>query len=401
MLKTFQKIVKQIQGLPEREFQTGRTQEQALEHIHSIRSGSGNKEQLYSYLYSHDPDIRRTAAQALKDTWQGARNAADTQIMSMCLADTSAIEQVHIRQFVTDWEAQTSLAPGAYWTPVVLAGLVEQGVGAQTTLYALARDRERSVNTKVLALWAIGLIGEQESHLLSEVYTKQANQGMQQAVVQALRFSGPVCVPDLCALLEQEQDEDLCLELALALGWMGSDAVSSLKQLLGSEKRIVREYAGLALLAAADPDGWKLLWPLKASQKNGRLKALINEAIIALRGNAASWEELSSFDGAARLCTEQRILTALNRVDNDLLFIIFVSMLAHVSGQDRVPALQKIIHGTKDDYLMFQADQVLGACGANSELESMLGQGNTFMRTYACLALLASGFPVMQSLARS
>jgi hypothetical protein len=237
--------------------------------------------------------------------------------------------------------------------------------------------------------------------MLADFYAEQANQRVQQAVVQALRFSGPVCVPDLCALLEQEQDEDLCLELALALGWMGTDAVSSLKQLLGSEKRIVREYAGLALLAAADPNGWKLLWPLKASQKDGRLKALINEAIIALRGNAASWEELSSFDGAAQLCTEQRILTALNRVDNELLPIIFVSMLAHVSGQERVPALQEIIHGTKDDHLMFQAGQVLGACGAHTELDAMLGQGNTLIRTYACLALLASRFPVMQSLAQS
>jgi hypothetical protein len=398
MLKTFQKIVKQIQGLPEREFQTGRTQEQALEHIRSIWSGSGNEKQLYSYLYAHDPDIRRTAAQALKDTQQGARNAADTQIMSLSLSDTAAREQVHVRQFVTDWEAQTSLAPGAYWTPVVLAGLVDQGVGAQTALYAVVRDKERSVNTRIMALWAIGLIGEQEGHVLSGVYTGQTNQGMQQAVVRALRFFGPVCVPDLCALLGQEQDEDLCLELALALGWMGSDAVINLKQLFGSEKRIVREYAGLGLLAAADPNGWKLLWPLKASQKDGRLKALINEAIIALRG---TWEELSSFDGAAQLCTEQRILAALNRVDNELLAIIFVSMLAHVSGHKRVSALQKIIHETNDEQTMFQACQVLGACEANSELESMLGQGNTFMRTYACLALLASGFPVMQSLARS
>ncbi|MDZ7759162.1 MAG: hypothetical protein U5L00_02765 [Desulfovermiculus sp.] len=401
MLKSFRKLVKQFQSVPEREFRNGRTKDQTLEYIGSLQEESGKVQELRRHIYAHDPDIRRAAVSALKDLEWESESAADKQLWAMSMGDWPEGDDVSADSLLTAWEAETSLAPGAYWTPVVLAGLTAKGEGAKPGLYPVAQDSNRSMNTRTLALWAIGLIGEQDGQALREVYDQQVNQRIQRSTIQALRFCGPHMASVLRAILEKEEDEELCLELALAWARMGKEVVSGLGDLLGSDKRRLREYTGLAILAAADPQGLSWLSNFKSSDRDGRLKALITEWMIALQGDASTWEELSSPRTASGLCSSERILQGMTRVDNDLLDCILVSQLAHVPGEGAVPVLQEIIRTTDREELIFEACQAMGTLRARAELQAFLDQGNPLIRTYACLALLAAGFPVMQVLAES
>ncbi len=398
-MKTFQRLVKQFQSIPEREFQTGRSKRQMLEHIRSVQDEPKDADRLRTYLYDHDPDIRRAAVQALATlSWQPS-SAADRQIWSLYTEAPADFSDVRASQFLADWEAKTSLAPGAYWTPVVLAGLSSWGTKGQHDLHTLILDRTRSVNTRAVALWGLGLFGGADGRDMRDVYAQKTNLRLQRTVVQSLRFSGSASIPYLTGLLLQEHDADMCMDLALALAWQGRDAVPDLTPLLESESRTVREYAGMALLATAAPEALHAVFGLRSSRDDGRLKSLITEWLIALQGTPSTWNELSSPGEAGRLCAEQRILQAVNRVEDESVITILVSMLAHVPGRAAVPAITEMIRGSDREEFIFQACQILGARQAEAELELMLGQGNTLIRTFACLALLQAGFPVMQVLA--
>ena len=398
MLKIFQRIVKRFQSLPEREFQSGRTQKQILEHIRILRSDPEKIEQLYSYLFAHDPEIRRASAEALHNLNWKPQTAAEKQVFGMSAREVKAAD-IPAAELAVSWEARTSLAPGAYWTAVVLGGLAAAGEDAKPELYALAEEQERSVNTRVLALWAVGLIGEPSGERLQEVYRAQANPRIRKAAVQALRFSGPGSLPAARDLLAEEDDAELCLELALAMGWMGHAAVFVLKELVHSPDRAVREHAGLGLLATADPEACTLLYPFKSSQQDGRLKAMITELLIGMGKNGSTWEELANIKAAAELTAQECILQGLARADNELLVLLMTSMLAHVPEGEAVQALTRIAKTTDREDQLFAACQALGAQGAELALQDLLGQGNPLIRTHACLSLLQSGFPVMRVLA--
>jgi HEAT repeat protein len=234
---------------------------------------------------------------------------------------------------------------------------------------------------------------------MRDVYAQGTNLRLQRSVVHALRFSGSASIPYLIELLHQEHDADMCMDLALALAWQGRDAVPDLTPLLEAESRTVREYAGMALLATAAPQALHAVSGVRSSRDDGRLKALVTEWLIALQGTPSTWHELSSPGEAGRLCAEQRILQALPRAEDESVITILVSMLAHVPGRDAVPAITEMIRGSDREEFIFQACQILGGRQAEAELELMLGQGNTLIRTFACLALLQAGFPVIQVLA--
>jgi hypothetical protein len=401
MLKSFRKLVKQFQLLPEREFRNGRTKEQTLEYLVSLQKESGKIQEIRRHLYAHDPDIRKSAVSALQTLAWEPESASDRQLWSMSKGGKADMSDMPADRFLTAWESETSLAPGAYWTPAVLAGLLELGKRAQPELYTVALDLDRSINTRTLALWAIGLIGEDDGQSLKDVYTNQVNQQIQRSTIQALRFCGPKMGPVLRSILKQEKDEDLCLETCLALARMGKESVSGLGRLLESSKRTVREYAGLAILATADPQGLSLLSAVKSSYRDGRLKALITEWLIALQGDGSTWEELSSPESASGLCSSQQIQQGLVRVDNELLVLVMVSQLVRVPGKGALPVLKDMIQTTDREELVFEACQAMGALQGDTELLDFLGQGNPLIRTYACLALLATGFPVMQALAET
>ena len=401
MLKSFRKLVKQFQSMPEREFRNGRTKDQALEHIACIKHHSGYVQELRAYLYSHDPDIRRAAASALNNLDWSARNEADRLVWGLAADGHPDMDNLSAAGLLSAWEAETSLAPGAYWAPVVLAGLVNGGQRFRPDLYTVAQDHQRSMNTRTLALWSLGIRGEQDGRSLSDLYGQENNHRVQRSTIQALRFCGPEATSVLGDILDQEADEDLCLELALALAGMGQEAVPALRDRLENETRRVREYAGLALLALADPQGLTLLYAIKSSTRDGRLKALVNEWMIAMHGDSSTWEELSTARAAAGLCSRQRIQQAMTRADNQVLDMIFVSQLAHIPGGGSIPVVQDIIRSTDREELVFEACQAMGGLGARLELQAFLGQGNPLVRTYACLALLATGFPVMQALAET
>ncbi|MFP4048971.1 MAG: hypothetical protein ACLFT8_03400 [Desulfovermiculus sp.] len=402
MLKSFRKLVKQFQSLPERDFRHGRTVEQTLEYIASLGQDAGSIQELRRHLYAHDPKIRQAAAQALQARKWSPRSAADTQIFLLSLGSGAEVNTSSASRCLIDWESETSLAPGAYWTPVVLAGLVHKGTQAKPELYGVAAHTGRSLNTRRLALWAIGLIGEQTVWDLYALFEQQNIHQLQQAVIQALYFSGPDAIPAFVSMLSEEKDQELALELALSLSRMGTEAVSELGKLLQNEQRMVRENAGFGLLASADPLGLSWLFSLKASDRDGRLKAVISEWMIGLQAEASTWKELSSPETASALCSPVRILQGLTRTDNELLTSLYLSMLARIPGGDAVPVLREIITTTGSEDILFPACLSLSAQpAAESELRHMLKKGNPLIRTYACLALLKAGFPVMQVLAET
>ena len=398
MLKSFRKLVKKFQSVPERDFQNGRTKEQVIYYLASLGADSSQVEYCVRYLYAHDPDIRQAAVSALKGLDWSAKNAAEMQVWHMHTSDAQATEP-SVEELLQDWEGKTSLAPGAYWTPVVLTGLVQLGENAKPDLYAAVQDTNHGLNARALALWAIGLIGNEPGHYLAEVYRAHINHRVQRAAIQALRFCGPNSLPVLSALLREEKDEDLALEAALAMGWMGKEAVTELEKLLESEKRMVREYAGLGLLASADSQGLAQLFAIKSSSRDGRLKAMITEWMVALGGNASTWQELSTPRSAAELCSAAKIVHGLSRTDSEVLILVCLSMLAHIPDDKAVFAIKELIQNTDQEEVIFQACQTAGAQGADAELQKMLGQGNPLVRTHACLALLKAQIPVMQVLA--
>ncbi|MFO7876988.1 MAG: hypothetical protein R6U55_10460 [Desulfovermiculus sp.] len=402
MLKSFRKLVKQFQSLPEKDFRHGRTREQTLEYIASLGPDAAHTQELRRHLYAHDPDIRRAAAQALQAQKWSPQSAADMQIFLLSIGSGTEVDNLSAKRHLTDWEAETSLAPGAYWTPVVLAGLVHKGAQAKPDLYEIAADRGRSLNTRTLALWAIGLLGEQNVWHLYSLFGQQNIHQLQQAVIQALYFSGPDAIPVLIYMMREEKDQELALELALSVSRMGTEAVSELGELVHDEQRMVREYAGLGLLASADPFGLSRLFSLKTSDRDGHLKAVINEWMIGLQADASTWKELSSPETASALCSPVRILQGLTRTDNELLTSLYLSMLVQVPGGDALPVLREIITTTGSEDILFQACLSLSAQPeAEPELRHMLEKGNPLIRTYACLALLRAGFPVMQVLAET
>ena len=401
-MKSFRKLVKQFQSLPERDFRHGRTREQTLEYIASLGRDEEHIQELRRHLYAHDPDIRRAAAQALQTQKWSPQSAADMQIFLLSLGSGIEVDTFSATRYLTDWETETSLAPGAYWTPVVLAGLVHKGAQAKPDLYEIAADTGRSLNTRTLSLWAVGLIGEQDVWHLYSLFGQQNIQQLQQAVIQALYFSGPDAIPVFISMLREEKDQELALELALSLSRIGTEAVSELGELVHNEQRMVREYAGFGLLASADPLGLSWLFSLKTSDRDGRLKAVINEWMIGLQADSSSWKELSSPETASALCSPARILQGLTRTDNELLMSLYLPMLGRVPGGNAVPVLREIITTTGSEDILFQACLSLSAQPeAEPELRHMLGKGNPLIRTYACLTLLRTGFPVMQVLAET
>jgi hypothetical protein len=402
MLKSFRKLVKQFQSLPERDFRHGRTEGQTLEYIASLGRDAGSIQELRRHLYAHDPEIRRAAAQALQAHKWSPQSAADTQVFMMSLGSESLVETFSATRYLTDWETETSLAPGAYWTPVVLTGLARKGAQAKPDLHKISADTGRSLNTRRLALWAIGLIGEHDVWRLYSLFEQQNIHQLQQAVIQALYFSGPDAIPAVVSMLSEEKDQELALELALSLSRMGTEAVSELGELMHNEQRMVREYAGFGLLASADPIGLSWLFSLKTSDRDGRLKAVITEWMIGLQADASTWKELSSPEAASALCSPARILQGLTRTDNELLTSLYLSMLGRIPGGDALPVLREIITTTGSEDILFQACLSLSAQPeAETELQHMLKKGNPLIRTYACLALLKTEFPVMQVLAKT
>lgn len=401
-MKSFRKLVKQFQSLPERDFRHGRTREQTLEYIASLGRDAEHIQELRRHLYAHDPEIRQAAAQALQARKWSPRSAADMQIFLLSIGSGAEVNTFSATRCLIDWETETSLAPGAYWAPVVLSGLVHKGAQAKPDLYEVAADTGRSLNTRRLALWAVGLIGEQDVRHLHSLFGQQNIHQLQQAVIQALYFSGPDAIPALVSMLSAEKDQELALELALSLSRMGTEAVSELGELVHNEQRMVRENAGFGLLASADPMGLSWLFALKTSDRDGRLKAVINEWMIGLQADASKWKELSSPEAASALCSPARILQGLTRTDNELLTSLYLSMLGRIPGRDALPVLREIITTTGSEDILFQACLSLSAQpAAESELQHMLKKGNPLIRTYACLALLKTGFPVMQVLAET
>ncbi|MFO7801228.1 MAG: hypothetical protein R6V55_02900 [Desulfovermiculus sp.] len=398
MLKSFRKLVKKFQSVPERDFQNGRTKEQVIYYLASLGADSSQVEYCVRYLYAHDPDIRQAAVSALKGMDWSAKSAAEMQVWNMYTSGGQTTEP-SVEELLQDWEGKTSLAPGAYWTPVVLTGLVQLGEKAKPDLYAAVQDASHGLNARALALWAIGLLEKQPGQYLADVYRAHINHRVQRAAIQALRFCGPDSLPVLGALLREEKDEDLILETALAMGWMGKAAVAELVKLLDSEKRMVREYAGLGLLASADSQGVTQLLAFKSSSRDGRLKAMITEWMVALGGDASTWKELSTPRSAAELCSADNIVYGLARTDNEVLVLVCLSMLAHMPDDKAVSYILELIRNTDQEEVIFQACQTAGAQGADSELKKMLGQGNPLLRTHACLALLKAQIPVMQVLA--
>ena len=406
MLKTFRKLVKQFQSIPEREFRDGRTLEQSLAYLQDLGHSPGQQEEVRRYLYAHQPDLRQEAARILRSTGWQPEHQADRHLLAMASGQWPEIVWLQADPLLRAWESEVSLASGAYWTPVVFSALCAMDPSAAASdLKALLQEQGRSQNTKSLALWCLGRNQAAGPEELVALYQHEANQQVQRAVIQALRLFGTGSVSALTGLLGREGDEELCLELALALAWLGEAAVPGLTSLLASESRLVREYAGLGLLGTANPQGISCMHHLKSSGRDGRLKALINEFMAGMQGDVSTWGELFSPDKVSELLSSMRLIQAMATQDDEPLLRVMLGMLTHRPSPEVVTYALSIMQEADAEDMIFEAAMVLGACcsefqEARAGLESLV-QGNPLLRTYATLALITAGIPVMPVLAKS
>jgi hypothetical protein len=375
-----------------------------LEELQRIGGDPETQERTAAYLLDRDRHVRHKAVSMLAGQERRRLNPAQQNVFLVSTGDWEGLRRLEAKELIEAWEQEDSLSPGGFWTLYLLASLERLGGQAEEPLAEMAEDSSRRMNTRIAALWALGLRGAQDRlPTMRSVLTRDRNQRMRLAAVQACRFLGGSaldCLTDLLAW--PDPDPEVLAASARSLGWHGGASVERLRPLLDSRERLVREQAALALLYTATAEGLAAVAGLLSSETDGQLRSLVNRFLKALAGRALSMADLADSGYAASLYRADSLLRVLQLMEDEQVLVICLLALANTADSRSVRPLMDIGMAGGSDMLMAEAWMALSRLADTDSgrdgLDFGLHHGDMFSRFWAGLAMLMAGLNPLESL---
>jgi HEAT repeat protein len=321
--------------------------------------------------------------------------------MAVSLHNWEALRQLPVQELILDWEKFTSLAPGGFWASYLLSSLYTIGRPAIAPLMIHAQDRHMSLNSRSLALHTLGLLDSKDSNQqIMKLYQNEANKDVKLAVIHSFRLQGKTAIPFLIDMFSTEgMDEEICASLAWALASQGSFAVNKLTPCLQSTHRLIRHYAGLALLATADPQALFQVKSSDDSNPNGHLKTLSQQFLRQIETESSLTDKNRNQTSPVPVFKPKRLLVHFSQKKERELFILSLLFLGNIQNKESADSLFQTATNTPDDTIKIEAllssSQLLPSEEALHSLHNGLQHGDNLIRYWSCIGLMRKRYQVI------